>query len=139
MDNELLLSAQQGLDIATPIYTIGVAANLLNIHPRTLQLYEAEGLISPGYNGSRRLFSQADIHWVRCLTSMIYEAGISLPSVKRLLELTACWEIIDCRGEMRQLCKTKKRRAVTCSVSSSVNAIGDGFFAKDFLPNISAN
>jgi MerR family transcriptional regulator/heat shock protein HspR len=138
MDNELLLSVQEGLDIATPIYTIGVAANLLNIHPRTLQLYEAEGLISPGYNGFRRLFSQADIHWARCLTSMIYEAGISLPSVKRLLEFTACWEIIDCQGEIRQLCKTKKRRAMPCAVSSKINA-GDGFFAKGFLPNISAN
>lgn len=76
------------VDATTPVYPIGVVANLLDIHPRILQMYEAEGLVCPRYVGCHRLFSRADIHWIKCLTSMIYEAGIGLPGVKRLVEIT---------------------------------------------------
>lgn len=143
MDNELLLSTQGGLDAATPIYTIGVAANLLNIHPRTLQLYEAEGLISPEYKGTRRLFSRADIHWARCLTFMIYELGINLSALKYLLEFMVCREIVDCQDEICPIYRNKKgRSAQKIAMDSAIFSIKkseDGLFVKDFLPNISVN
>ena len=41
------------------IYPIGVAARLLNVHPRTLRIYEQEGLIRPTIIGKRRMFSAA--------------------------------------------------------------------------------
>lgn len=84
----------------TPIYPIGVAARLLDVHPRTLRIYEAEGLVRPEVNGRRRLFSDNDIAWIRCLRAMIHEQGISIPGIKRLLELIPCREIRECgRGE----------------------------------------
>ena len=90
MDRQLLFwKRHDEVDNTTPVYPIGVVANLLDIHPRTLQLYEVEGLVSPKYKGCHRLFSRADILWIKCLTSMIYESGISLPGVKRLLEITS--------------------------------------------------
>ncbi|MGC9022300.1 MAG: MerR family transcriptional regulator [Dissulfurimicrobium sp.] len=86
---------------ATPIYSIGVAAYLLDMHPKTLQMLETEGLVYPKYNGFLRLFSQADIYWLRCLTAIIYEIGVTLPSLKRLLQHTTCWKILNCKTETR--------------------------------------
>jgi MerR family transcriptional regulator/heat shock protein HspR len=88
-----------------PIYPIGVAAKLLNVHPRTLRIYEAEGLIKPAHKGSRRLFSANDIKWVECLRSMIHDEGISIPGLKKLLALVPCWEVAGCPPEVCESCQ----------------------------------
>jgi len=97
-------------DRLVPVYPIGVAAKLLDVHPRTLRLYEAEGLISPHYKGGRRIFSQSDIQWVSCLRSMIHDEGISIPGIKRLLKYEPCWKILDCPKEVYESCEAKVDR-----------------------------
>ena len=86
------------------IYPIGVAAKMLNVHPRTLRIYEAEGLIQPAHVGSRRMFSANDIQWITCLRTMIHEEGISIPGLKKLLEFAPCWEIKGCPAEVHEHC-----------------------------------
>jgi MerR family transcriptional regulator/heat shock protein HspR len=44
----------QAIRSDVPIYPIGVAARLLNVHPRTLRIYEQEGLVQPKMVGNRR-------------------------------------------------------------------------------------
>jgi MerR family transcriptional regulator/heat shock protein HspR len=83
----------------TPIYPIGVAARILDVHPRTLRIYEAEGLVAPEVEGRRRLFSDNDIVWIRCLRAVIHGQGISIPGIKRLLELIPCAELRECGKE----------------------------------------
>ncbi len=95
-----------------PVYPIGVAARLLNVHPRTLRIYEAEGLINPAHVGTRRLFSDNDIKWIGCLRSLIHDEGISIPGLKKLLDLAPCWEISDCPAEVCEPCQAKVDRAV---------------------------
>ena len=95
-----------------PIYPIGVAARLLNVHPRTLRIYEAEGLIQPAHSGSRRMFSANDIQWITCLRSFIHEEGISIPGLKKLLALVPCWEIADCPADIHERCGAMVDRAV---------------------------
>jgi len=95
-----------------PIYPIGVAARLLNVHPRTLRIYEAEGLIHPAHVGSRRMFSANDIQWITCLRSFIHDEGISIPGLKKLLGLIPCWEIADCPAEIHECCEARVDRAV---------------------------
>lgn len=90
-----------------PLYPIGVAARLLNVHPRTLRIYEDEGLIKPAHSGSRRMFSENDVQWVRCLRSLIHEEGISIPGLKKLLALAPCWEIAGCPGEINACCSAR--------------------------------
>ncbi len=90
-----------------PVYPIGVAAKLLDVHPRTLRLYEAEGLISPHYKGGRRIFSQSDIQWISCLRSIIHDEGISIPGIKRLLKYEPCWKILNCPKEVYEACEAK--------------------------------
>jgi MerR family transcriptional regulator/heat shock protein HspR len=87
-----------------PIFTIGIAAKMLEVHPRTLRIYEKEGLIRPIRKGKWRYFTMDDIKWVECLRSMIHEQGISIAAIKKLLQYTPCWNITDCSFEKRKQC-----------------------------------
>ncbi len=92
------------VDEKKAIFTIGVAAQMLDIHPRTLRIYEDEGLIKPVRKGKWRYYTLDDIKWIECLREMIHEHGISIPAVKKLLKYTPCWNITDCPFEKRKLC-----------------------------------
>ncbi len=87
-----------------PIFTIGVAAKMLEVHPRTLRIYEKEGLIRPIRKGKWRYFTMDDIKWVECLRSMIHEQGISIVAIKKLLQYTPCWNITECSFDKRKQC-----------------------------------
>ncbi len=87
-----------------PIFTIGVAAKMLEVHPRTLRIYEQEGLIRPFRKGKWRYFTMDDIKWIECLRSMIHDSGISIAAIKKLLQYTPCWNITDCSFEKRKQC-----------------------------------
>jgi MerR family transcriptional regulator/heat shock protein HspR len=95
-----------------PVYPIGVAAKLINVHPRTLRIYEKEGLIKPALVGSRRMFSADDIQWISCVRRFIHEEGISIAGLKKLLQFVPCWEIADCPGDVHECCGAKVDRAV---------------------------
>ncbi|MHB8810081.1 MAG: MerR family transcriptional regulator [Desulfobulbaceae bacterium] len=86
------------------IFTIGVAAQMLDVHPRTLRIYEQEELIRPMRKGKWRYFTMNDVKWVECLRSMIHEHGISIAAIKKLLQYTPCWNIADCPFEQRKEC-----------------------------------
>jgi MerR family transcriptional regulator/heat shock protein HspR len=86
------------------LFTIGMAADMLEIHPRTLRNYEEAGLITPHRKGSWRYYTLRDIQWVECLREMIHEHGVSINAVKKLLQFTPCWNIIDCPFEKRKRC-----------------------------------
>ena len=95
-----------------PIYPIGVAAKLLNVHPRTLRIYENAGLIKPTLVGNRRMFSADDIQWITCLRTFIHEEGISIPGLKKLLDFIPCWEVAGCPAEIHQQCAAQVDRAL---------------------------
>lgn len=111
----------QSLTTATPIYPIGVAARLLDVHPRTLRIYEDEGLVIPAHKGQRRMFSENDIRWIRCLRKMIHEQGISIMGIKKLLELAPCWEIAECPVEVFVDCAASVDRAAP----RTIRVVGD--------------
>ena len=101
------------LDDNLPVYPMGVAANILDVHPRTLRIYEAEGLISPQRSGGKRMFSKNDLMRVECLRKLIHEENLSIPGIKKLLEFTPCWKLKDCPHEKRKRCMElsgKKKR-----------------------------
>lgn len=69
-----------------PILTISVAANLLDLHPRTLMLYEKEGFISPHRTKTnRRLFSIKDLEHLQFLKYLTQREGINLNGVRVIL------------------------------------------------------
>lgn len=102
------------VDDGAPIYPISVAAKLLSVHPRTLRIYEEEGLILPARMKSKRFYSNNDIEWIGCLRGLIHDKGISIPGIKLLLELTPCWEITQCPDEKRDDCSAYIDRSIPC-------------------------
>jgi len=97
-----------------PIFPISVAAKLLGVHPRTIRIYEDEGLIIPARKGQKRYFSNDDIEWIQCLRHLIHEQGISIPGIKKLLDLSPCWEIKGCPMEKRVKCSAYQDRTKPC-------------------------
>jgi len=75
-------------DPTRPVYVISVAAELVRVHPRTLRIYEGEGLVCPARTPSNiRLYSENDIRrvmWIRHLTQNI---GVNLAGIRILFEL----------------------------------------------------
>ena len=92
------------LDDDLAVYSIGVASKILDVHPRTLRIYEAEGLISPQRSGGKRMFSKNDLIRIECLRKLIHEENLSIPGIKKLLEFTPCWKLKDCPHEKRHRC-----------------------------------
>ncbi len=95
-----------------PVYSIGVAARILDVHPRTLRIYEDEGLIKPYRQGARRMFSQNDMQWIACLRSAIHEQGISIPGIKKLLRFATCYEIVECPDQVSCACEAVVDRVI---------------------------
>lgn len=75
-------------DPLRPVYVISVAASILSVHPRTLRIYEDEGLVCPARTPTNiRLYSEQDIRrvlWIRHLTQNL---GVNLAGVRILFEL----------------------------------------------------
>jgi MerR family transcriptional regulator/heat shock protein HspR len=73
---------------ATPKYMIGVAASLLGMHPQTLRLYEARGLVAPRRTpGGTRLYSDRDLVRLRKIQQLSGELGLSLVGVEHVMDL----------------------------------------------------
>ena len=75
-------------DPTRPVYVISVAASIVAVHPRTLRIYEEEGLICPARTPTNiRLYSENDVRrvmWIRHLTQNL---GVNLAGVRILFEL----------------------------------------------------
>jgi MerR family transcriptional regulator/heat shock protein HspR len=97
-----------------PVYTIGTAAELLGVHPRTLRLYEEGGLIRPARKNNRRFYSANDLRWISCVRYMIHEQGLNQEGLRRLLALIPCWEINDCSADARAACTAWEDRSTPC-------------------------
>jgi MerR family transcriptional regulator, heat shock protein HspR len=70
------------------VFMISVAAELAEMHPQTLRMYEARGLIEPKRSPKgTRLYSQADVDKLRRIQEMTNELGLNLAGVERVLEL----------------------------------------------------
>src|SRR3984893_9850658 len=69
-------------------FMISVAARLANMHPQTLRVYEARGLIEPQRSPKgTRLYSQEDVERLRRIQEMTAELGLNLAGVERVMDL----------------------------------------------------
>jgi MerR family transcriptional regulator, heat shock protein HspR len=70
------------------VFMISVAAELAEMHPQTLRMYESRGLIEPKRSPKgTRLYSQADVERLRRIQEMTTELGLNLAGVERVLDL----------------------------------------------------
>lgn len=76
------------LDDGHPRYMISVAAELVGMHPQTLRIYEAKGLVRPKRTpGNTRLFSELDLERLRLVQRLTTELGLNLAGVEVVLRL----------------------------------------------------
>ena len=76
------------VDSGRGVFMISVAAELAEMHPQTLRMYEQRGLISPQRSPKgTRLYSQTDVERLRRIQEMTTELGLNLAGVERVLAL----------------------------------------------------
>jgi MerR family transcriptional regulator, heat shock protein HspR len=70
------------------VFMISIAAELADMHPQTLRMYETRGLIEPQRSPKgTRLYSQEDVERLRRIQEMTAELGLNLAGVERVLDL----------------------------------------------------
>ena len=69
-------------------YTISAVAELFEIHPQTLRLYDREGLLKPSRSeGNTRLYEDADIERLEIILSLTRDLGVNLAGVEIILNM----------------------------------------------------
>ncbi len=79
--------------LTRPRYIISIAAELASCHPRTLRIYEEEGLLSPQRRNNLRLYSEADIKRVRIIRFLTRQQRVNLAGVRVILQREALGKI----------------------------------------------
>lgn len=69
-------------------YTISAVAELYDIHPQTLRLYEREGLLAPSRSeGNTRLYTDTDLERLEVILSLTRDLGVNLAGVEIILNM----------------------------------------------------
>ena len=86
-----------------PVYVISVAAELVEMHPQTLRLYERKGLIRPKRSaGKTRLYSERDIERLREIRRLTQELGVNLAGVEEIMRLREELEKLEAEYQARR-------------------------------------
>jgi MerR family transcriptional regulator/heat shock protein HspR len=89
------------IDDERGVFMISVAAELAEMHPQTLRMYEARGLIAPKRSPKNtRLYSQRDVERLRRIQRMTSEEGLNLAGVETVLALEQ--RVEQLRGELER-------------------------------------
>ena len=71
-----------------PVYMIGIASELIGVHPQTLRMYEQKGLLRPRKSiKNTRLYSQEDVDLGRYIQLLTQDLGMNLAGVSKVLDL----------------------------------------------------
>jgi MerR family transcriptional regulator/heat shock protein HspR len=83
-------------------YMISIAAEIVGMHPQTLRIYEAKGLVRPKRTpGNTRLYSERDLERLRLIQRLTTELGLNLAGVEVVLALQD--ELERLRGQIESL------------------------------------
>ncbi len=95
-------SQAERIDETRGVFMISVAAELAEMHPQTLRMYEARGLITPKRSPKNtRLYSQRDVERLRRIQQMTSEEGLNLAGVETVLGLEQALDRM--RAELAQM------------------------------------
>ena len=94
-----------------PVYMIGVAADLIGVHPQTLRMYEQKGILCPRKSiKNTRLYSQEDVERGQYIQRLTRETGMNLAGVKKVLDMESRIDKLETENERlrRELRRTRK-------------------------------
>ena len=107
------------------VFMISVAAELAEMHPQTLRMYEARGLIEPQRSPKgTRLYSQDDVDRLRRIQEMTTEWGMNLAGVERVLELEE--KLLRMRRKVEALEAPRRRAPAGDRGPRGGQAVGEG-------------
>ena len=94
-----------------PVYMIGIASELIGVHPQTLRMYEQKGLLRPRKSiKNTRLYSQEDVDLGRYIQRLTQEMGMNLAGVKMVIDLER--QVASLEAEIRALREELDRKGV---------------------------
>jgi DNA-binding transcriptional MerR regulator len=105
-----------------PLYTIGVVADLIGVHPETLRVWERHGLLKPHRRNAQRLYTDNDLKRLSFIQELIGK-GLNLAGIVHYLALYPCWLHGECpkcmRRSIREGCSKAcwKEKGTFCQVS----------------------
>jgi MerR family transcriptional regulator/heat shock protein HspR len=109
------------------VFMISVAAELAEMHPQTLRMYEARGLIEPQRSPKgTRLYSHADVERLRRIQQMTAELGLNLAGVEKVIALED--QLEKMRERMRSL--ESRARALEQEMAEEVERVRRSFRAE---------
>jgi len=79
-----------------PLYSIGTVAELLNVHPETLRVWERHGLLNPTRRRGHRCYTDADVQRLLFIQHLIEKWGLNLSGVQAYIRLYPCWRNDRC-------------------------------------------
>ncbi|MDQ3604006.1 MAG: MerR family transcriptional regulator [Actinomycetota bacterium] len=92
-----------------PVYMIGIASELIGVHPQTLRMYEQKGLLRPRKSiKNTRLYSQEDVDRGRYIQRLTQEMGMNLAGVKKVIDLER--QVARMEDEIRALREVLDRK-----------------------------
>jgi MerR family transcriptional regulator, heat shock protein HspR len=110
-----------------PVYSIGLAAEKLNIAVPTLRMYEKAGLLIPYKTKTgRRIYSRNDLSRVQVIIELIRVHKLNLEAIKAICSLTPCWNIVDCPKDVRESCSVYNNGKTPCWLSPDRNCAMKG-------------
>ena len=94
-----------------PVYMIGIASELIGVHPQTLRMYEQKGLLRPRKSiKNTRLYSQEDVDLGRYIQRLTQDMGMNLAGVKMVIDLER--QVASLEAEIRALREELDRKDV---------------------------
>jgi len=117
---------RKALEDWRPLYTIATAAELLELHPRTLRLYEQAGLIKPARKNNRRFYSNSDLEWVKVVRRLIHDDGLNQQGLRRIMAMVTYGHVVDGEPPYGEVCKARASRTSPCWHSAANGEDDDG-------------
>lgn len=118
-------SVHAEIDRDRGVFMISVAAELADMHPQTLRMYEARGLITPKRSPKNtRLYSQEDVDRLRRIQEMTAEQGLNLAGVETVLELEDRLEALRAELSAMQERAAAMERQMATEIARAKREIG---------------
>jgi MerR family transcriptional regulator, heat shock protein HspR len=93
-------------------YMISVVAEMYEIHPQTLRLYEREGLLKPSRSeGNTRLYTEEDLTRLEFILSLARDLGVNIAGIGIILNMRERMEQMQL--QMQEFVKYVQHEVIT--------------------------
>ena len=102
-------------------YMISAVAEMYEIHPQTLRLYEREGLLKPSRTeGNTRLYTDGDLERLELILSLARDLGVNISGIAIILQMRERMD--EMQRQMSEFVKYVRNEITTRAQHASVDA-----------------